>query len=287
MKACIFQILTLLYSLSAWSQADRLDSLLNEVVWEDKELMRQMNPPSLYGYLLGGIAGDSKTVLTGQEAGDEMYSMYGSLYVFHSRGFFIGASGSWFSQFDPGYHKTILSSGINTPINRRKSLYFRTSYSRYIYNQADTISGNIFSNNLGTGISFRNQWIGGRFSANFLFGKELDLNFTPGVFFRIPVVRFGKYNKIQLEPELSAFIGSEAAEYENNLYNPQPVPTTSTGANYGLLSTQFYLPVCLYIGDFDLELGYFLNIPITQNQNRDYPVSSFFSFTIGYLLPLN
>lgn len=287
MKACIIQILMLLSSLSAWSQADKLDSLLSEIVWEEKELMQLLDPPSLYGYLLGGIAGDSRTIFTGQETGQAMYSLFGSLYIFHTRGFFAGASGSWFSQFDPGYHKTILSAGINTPINRKKSLYFRVAYSRYVYHAADTLTGNIFNNNLGTGMSYRNKWIGMRLNANVLFGKEFGMNFSPVVFSRIPVIKFGKYNKIQLEPELSAFIGSEAMEYENSLYNPQSIPSASTADNYGLLSTQFYLPLCLYLGDLDIELGYFLNIPLTQDQNMNYPVSSFFSFTIGYLLPLN
>ncbi|MFO7657007.1 MAG: hypothetical protein R6W78_08060 [Bacteroidales bacterium] len=56
---------------------------------------------------------------------------------------------------------------------------------------------------------------------------------------------------------------------------------------YGLLNTQFYLPLCIYLGDFDIELGYSLNIPRSQDAGISYPVGSFFSFSLGYLLPIN
>jgi hypothetical protein len=217
-----------------------------------------------------------------------MYNINGSLYFFHSKGFFIGASGSWYSQLEPGYNTTIISGGINTPLNQKKSINFRASYSRYFYNNSDPEIENVFNNNLGTGLLLRNNWIGGRLSFNFLFGKDFGMNFTPGIFSHITVARFANYNKIQLAPELSVFIGSETVEYENTGFpGSQPQESLTTEDAYGLLNTQLYLPVCVYLGDFDFELGYSVNIPSTQDKVNTYPVSSFFSISIGYLLPLN
>lgn len=92
-----------------------------------------------------------------------------------------------------------------------------------------------------------------------------------------------------LDPELSFFLGSESVELDQmgSQSGQQGTQTEITTENkYSLLNTRFYLPVCLYIGDFDLELGYSLNIPSTQDENMDYPLSSYFSFSIGYLIPV-
>jgi len=70
------------------------------------------------------------------------------------------------------------------------------------------------------------------------------------------------------------------------MVNP-PQESTTTEDAYGLLNSQFYLPVYVYLGNFDIELGYSVNIPVTQNETYSYPVSSFFSLSIGYFLPLN
>jgi hypothetical protein len=290
MRPVIVSILMLMSGLSAWSQTDRLDSLLTDVLGDDKEMMRLLNPPSSYCYLYAGIAGDSKSYYAGREIDDNMVNMSGNIYFFHSKGFFIGTSGSWYSQVDPGYSTTIVTAGISRAINQKKSLLFRTSYSRYFYNDGESdTTVHVFNNNLGTGLSIRNKWIGGRLSLNLLFGQEFGMNITPNVFSRIPLARIGKYNKIQLEPELSMFFGSESVEYNvsGNMGGMQgSQSSTDTDVVYGLLNTQFYLPVCIYLGDFDIELGYSLNIPTTQDQDS-YPISSFISFSLGYLLPLN
>ncbi len=290
MKPVFVSILMLMSGLSVWSQTDRLDSLLTDVLEDDKQVMRLINPPSSYCYLYAGLAGDSKSYYAGREIGDNMVNISGNIYFLHSKGFFIGTSGSWYSQVDPGYSTTIATAGISRAINQKKSLLFRTSYSRYFYNDGESdTTVHVFNNNLGTGISIRNKWIGGRLALNLLFGQEFGMNITPNVFSRITLARIGKYNKIQLEPEVSMFFGSESVEYNvsGNMGGMQgSQSTTDTDVVYGLLNTQFYLPVCIYIGDFDIELDYSLSIPTTQDQDS-YPISSFISFSLGYLLPLN
>lgn len=276
-----------MFGLSAWSQADRMDSLLTDVFGDDKEMMQFLNPPAINYYLYGSVMSDSKTYYAGRELGDNMYNINGSLYFFHSKGFFIGASGSWYSQLDPGYNTTIMSAGINRPLNQNKSLNFRASYSRYFYHYSDPEVENDFNNNMGTGISLRNKWIGGRLSFNFLFGKDFGMNFIPSIYSHITVARFGDNNTIQLSPDVSVFIGSETVEYENTgqIGNP-PQESVTTEDAYGFLNTQFNLPVCVYVGNFDIELGYSINIPTTQDESYTYPVSSFFSLSVGYFLPI-
>ncbi len=291
MRLVIAYILILMCGFRAFTQTDRLDSLLNDVLGDDRELMRFINPPSSYCYLYSGIISDSKTFYAGREIGDNMYSMNGSIYFFHSKGFYVGTSGLWYSQLDPGYSTTIVSVGLYKALNQKKSIALRTSYSRYFYNSGDSETDNIFNNNLGISISIRNSWIGTRQSFNFLFGQDFGMNFAPDFFLRIPIVRFGKFNRIRIEPEASLLFGSEYVEYTvtDNLNSQQSgmQPSSTTNEGYGLLNVQFYIPVCIYLGDFDIELGFSVNIPNSQDKSVEYPVSSYFSISLGYLLPLN
>lgn len=290
MKQHLLAIILLIQSLSVWSQTDRIDSLLNDIVWGDKEMMRLMDPPKSYCYLYGGLAGENKTMYAGRELEESMMAMNGNLFFFHSKGFFLGASGTWYGDPGEGYSNTMLSAGMYKPLNQKKSLNFRASFNHYFYASSDSLTENPFTNSMGAGLSLRNKRIGGRLSLNLLFGQDFGMNVTSAIFSRLPVIRFGKYNKLQLEPELSVFIGSESVELDQlgSQSGQQGIQTEMvTEDKYGLLNTQFYLPLCLYIGDFDLELGYSLNIPSSQDENIDYPVNSVFSFSIGYLLPLN
>jgi hypothetical protein len=286
MKRVIIQIMILLCGLEAMAQPDRVDSLLLNVLGDDKTINRLLYPPSFYLY--SGATCNNKTFYAGRELGDNMYTINGNIYIFHSGGFYIGASGLWYSELDPGYNSTVVTAGINRPLNKKRTFSFRASYSRYFFNNTDTVTEIVYSNNLGAGLTFRNNWIGGRLSFNALFGKEFGMNLAPSVFANITLVRFGTNNKIFLAPELSAFIGSETIEYESggSIIDPQD-PTYLTTDKYGLLNTQAYLPLCIYVGDFDIEIGYSLNVPTTQDNTIKYPMSSFLSFSIGYLIPLN
>ncbi len=291
MKRVTIYIVLMICVFPAFSQTDRLDSLLADVLGDDKEMMKFLAPPPTFCYLYSGIAGNNKTFYAGREIGEDMYIMNGSIYFFHSTGFFIGTTGSWYSQLNPGYSNTIVTAGFYKALNPKKNLTFRASYNRYFYNTTDDETANLFRNNLGTGLTFRSKGIGGRISFNFLFGQDFGMNITPNIFARITIARFGTYNRIRVEPEFSMFIGSEIVEYisAGNLTGQQSDSQISSATKdvYGLLNTQLYLPFVIYAGDFDIELGYAVNIPKSKDEYTTWPVSSFFSVSLGYLLPLN
>lgn len=289
MKRITILIMLLICGLPALSQYDRIDSLLLDVFGNDKALNHLFDQPSASSYIYSGITCDSKTFYAGRELGDNMYSLNGNVYMFHSSGLYFGASGSWYSDLDPGYSLTGVTAGIRKPLNQKKNLSFRISYSRYFFNSADSATENVSKNNLGGGLLLRNNWIGGLLSFNVLLGKEFSMNLSPAIYSNITLARFGGFGKILLTPELSIFIGSETIEYENgSSIIDQLSSTSATTDKYGMLiNTQAYLPVCVYIGNFNIEFGCLVNIPTAQNKATTYPVSSFFSFSIGYLLSLN
>ncbi len=54
-----------------------------------------------------------------------MYSINGNLYMFHSSGLYVGASGSWYSDLDPGYNLSAFTAGIRMPLNQKKNFEFQ------------------------------------------------------------------------------------------------------------------------------------------------------------------
>lgn len=288
MKRLSIPLLLLLF-IPTRAQPDRLDSLLNDVLGYDNDMYYLYDSTLSFVSLYSGLTYDSKTIYAGRELGDDMYNVNGYFYLFHSKGYFIGAIGSWYSQFDPGYGSTIVSAGIRKDVTKNKKLAFRTAYSRYIYYKPDPEYEYSYNNSLKTGLTLKNNWIGGRLSANLLFGKEVGLSITPVIFSDITLFRFLNYNDLQFEPELSFLISNETIEYENvgnNSRLPDSRTIYTTEDVYGLLNTQLYIPLCLTLGDFDLEVSYTLNIPTTQDSTIKYPVTSYYSLSLGYFLPI-
>ena len=286
MKKIAIYLLLFLCGLPLFSQYDRVDSLLIDVFGNDKSLSNLYGQTQARSYLYSGIICDSKTLYAGRELGSEMFTVNGSIYWLHSAGFYVGASGSWYSELDPGYNSTVVTAGIRKPLGRKKNLSLGVSYSRYFFNVSDSIEI-VFNNSVGAGLTLRNSWIGGHLWFNAMFGREFGMNLSPDIFANITLARFGSSGKLFLAPEISLFLGSETIEYqsEGSVVDPGS-PATDTSDKYGLLNTQASMQVCIYAGNFDVELGYSWNFPTTQVQSMSYPMTSFFSFSFGYLLPL-
>lgn len=286
MKKIAIQLLFFLCGLPLFAQYDRTDSLLIDILGNDKALSSLYGQSQARSYLYSGVFWDSKTLYAGRELGNEMYSMNGSVYWLHSGGFYAGASGSWYSELDPGYNSTAVTAGINKRLGQKKNLGLGFSYSRYFFNVSDSTEI-VFNNSFGAGLTLRNSWIGGHLWFNAMFGKEFGMNLTPDIFANITITRFGSSGKIFLAPEISVFLGSETVEYEGAGSIIDGIdPTVNISDKFGLLNTQASMQVCVYAGKFDIELGYSWNFPTTQVQSISYPVTSSFSFSFGYLLPL-
>lgn len=286
MKKTAIQLLFILCGLPLFAQYDRIDSLIIDVFGDDKSFSSLYGQSQPRSYLYSGIICDSKTLYAGRELGDRMYTVNGSVYWLHSFGFFAGVSGSWYSEIDPGYNSTVVTAGIRKSIGRKKNLSIGVSYDRYFFNVSDSTEI-VFNNSVGTGLTLRNSWIGGHLWFSALFGNEFGMNLTPDIFANFTLVRFGSSGKLFLAPEISLFLGSETVEYQSGGSIIDPGSTViNTSEKYGLLNTQASMQVCVYAGNFDVELGYSWNFPTTQVQSISYPMTSYFSFSFGYLLPL-
>ena len=286
MKQVVIIILMLLSALNVKGQTNRIDSLLLDLFNDDKTFNRLVSPAKLFLY--SGFNYDDRAFYAGRELGDHMHVVTGNVYLFHTNGFYAGASGLWYNQLHPSYTATVAVAGFRKPLNKKHTLTGRISYNRYFFNLPDSVISGVNLNSVGAGLTWRNSKAGARVSFNAMFGNDFGMNLTSALFANLNLVHFGETGRLCLAPEVSAFFGSETIGDESTGTAGDPLSATlSTTDKYGLLNTQAYIPLCLYAGDFSFEFGYSVNIPFTQDSNADYPISSFFSFSIGLLLPLD
>jgi hypothetical protein len=291
MKKIIFLILIGFTSLPLWSKTDSIDSLLADILDDEQDITDELYKIPVLHFLYMGTMLNNRTFYAGREIGENMVNLNGSIFYFNSWGLFIGASGTWFSQLDPGYNSTITAAGIIKSTGKKTRVTFRAAYSRYFYNPPDPAMNYSLKNNLGTGLTVRNKWIGARASMNLKFGENIGINASSAMFSSITIMRIEKFNKIVLKPEISFFLGSETIEYENLLKISSQLtdsqPSIVTEEAYGLLNIQFYIPICLIMNNFELEIGYSVNVPFTKVPDTSYPSNTFISATLGYMVPLN
>lgn len=271
-------------SLSIISQEDRIDSLLNDLLFNEDDPFMIIAPPTRIDFLYTGIYFNSNSFYAGREIDNNMYNLTGQISYYNSLGFFVNASGNWYSHTAPGYSTTVLTAGYYHALNKNKTFTFRTSYSRYLYYQPDTAYDYPYKNNFSTGLSYRKKWFGSRITSNLLFGEETSMNLSAGIYSRLTLCKFGKSDRIYLRPEISAFYGPESILKETTAASDT---TTSYEfvKEYSLLNTQFYIPLNISVNNFDIEFGCSVNFPFTKDENASYPVTAYFSFSVGYFLP--
>lgn len=274
MKKVLVIVVLTLSAISVSAQTDKIDSLLNDLIFSDETLLASIAPVKS-DFLYTGLNINNKTYFAGREIGTNIVNISGHFYYFNKLGFFAGASGVWYDQLSPAYSATMLTLGYGLYLDKNKNFRASGSYSRFIYTKSDSTAIYPYENNANLTLSFRKKWYGARISNNLLFGSESLYNITPSVYTSFYFWKFGKNNKFHLAPEISCYFSKETI---NLTTNPKDV--------FGLLNTQFYIPFSVNLGNFELQLSYSLNFPFTQDPNVSYKTSSGLSVSAFYLIPL-
>lgn len=275
----------LTFSLPSFAQVDRIDSLLNDLVFNESDPLIIPEKPVKFDFIYTGANYNSNTFYAGREVSSDMYNVSGYLFYYNSSGLYAGVSGLWFDQLTPSYANTTLSTGFSKAIDKNKLFTFRTSYSHFFYYKTDSVSIYPYTNNFSLGMSFRKKWIGARVSGSLLFGDDNKITISSAIYSRLTLIKLGKYNKIYTSPELSFFLGPETVS-STKISVQDTLTSAGIKDAYSLLNTQLYMPVGISLGNFDFEFSYSLNFPTTQDVNITYPTKSYFVISIGYLLPI-
>ena len=272
-------------------QENRIDSLLNDFLFEeDEDLLSLFDGSTNFQFLYWRANYHTKTFYAGRQIGYNQYNLSSQLFYLHSKGFYVGLAGAWYSDLDPAYRTTVLSFGYGKGLRKLKFLRYRASFDLYFYNNNDPDYDPIYTSSLNLGTSLKSKILSTRFDAAFLLGKEIGTQLNWDIYSKITLLKLGKFNKLQFEPELSFFFGSETVEYDLSAYLydqfPDIPPTYYYEDVFGLMNTQLTFPLSLSAGNFDFELSIQKNFPRSMDYAVEYEESTFLSFSIGYIFNL-
>ncbi|WP_163708620.1 hypothetical protein [Mangrovibacterium lignilyticum] len=266
----------------------RIDSLLNDVLFGDDDLYAIFKGKKHFQFIYAGTNYNSRTYFAGREIEDKQYNLSGQLYYMHSLGFFTGVSGSWYSQLDPAYRTTVISAGFGKGLKKLNFLRYRASVDYFLFHIDDFDP--LYNSSLNAGITLKSKSLGTRLDGSLLMGQEFGQQVSWDVYAYLNLIKFGRFDYLRLEPEVSLFWGSEAAEFLLNEAYFDETTQTEISSYYkdvfGLLNIQLQLPLSLSWKSFDLEVSYNYNLPQTIGDGESYAESSYFRISLGYIFNL-
>lgn len=277
-----FYILALLFSagLYANAQPDRIDSLLSNILRNEKAVERILNPPSIYWF--SGMSFSNKTEYAGIEVDKNLRSVSENTFLIHSSGLYIGESFSYYGNKNLSFNSTTVASGITRPLNKKQSLFINLAYSRFIIPDGDSLDINTLPNSVNISFSARSRSIGIRTSADLYFGKGFGLNFTPELFGDLKILRLGYSGSLYFEPSVAVLTGNmdmfpagDSSEYTNSI-----------SKKFSLINTRITLPVNIYAGDFGMEISYSMNFPAIKTTETTSQSKGFLNLSVSWLIPV-
>ncbi len=292
-------LVMMLLSVPAWAQRTdilekdrlaRVDSLLNDILFGDDDLTALFGAKQNFQFLYVSTSWNSRTYYAGRENGDHQSNLIGQIYYMHSAGFFAGVSGSWYSQLDPNYRSTIISAGFGKGVKKLPFFRYRLSADYFFFHVNDPDFDPIYRASANAGITLKSKSLGTRIDGSLLMGQEFGQQLSWSANAYLYLARFGKYNYLRLEPEVSVFFGSEAAEFLLNEAYIDETTNLEVDSYYkdvfALLNTQLRVPLSLSWKNIDASVTYLYNVPRTVGDGDSYPNTSYFRVSLGYIFSL-
>lgn len=281
--------LSLLAGINAFSQEQesKLDSVLDAILFEDEDLLELLLEDVNYQYLYTRLNYNSKSLYAGRSIGVDQFDISGQVHYFHSSGFNIGIAGVGYSEFNPKYNTTILSAGYFHKFKNPDPLSIRMSYSRYFFEEIDSVESSSFNSSVNFGTSFTKKHFGASGNIAFLIGDEYSTQIDINTWGSFNLVKFGKSNKLSFEPELSVNFGNQTAIYgQFGVLRWYEILNARTSV-FGLMNTEIAIPFTLSVKDFDLEAGFYYDIPRALGIEPAIDPVAWFGVSLSYMFDLS
>lgn len=270
---------------------ERIDSLLDDLFLSDADVEQLIGSQGVLHYLYARSVYNTRTYFAGREIGQNQWNIGSQLFYLNSKGMFLGLSGVYYSQLDPGYRTTVFLAGYSNSISKNNFLRYRMSYEKYFFHNTDPDFVPIYKQGLNAGITAKYKVVGLRADGSLNFGDyDPGKSLSVDLFGDFVLYQKGKRNKIKFKPEISLNYGLDYAEImlDQSLIDPE------TGVEYssyykdvfGLMNVQVQLPLSFTYKNFDMQLSYYYNMPKNFVNETVYPNSSFLQFSIGYFFLL-
>lgn len=267
-------------------RAQKTDDLIEDLLFSnDEEFNKIFNLLSNYQFLYTSVDYNNKTYFAGRDLGIDQFNIAPQIFYLNSNGIMLGVSSVVYSGLKPQWNTTELTAGYSHSFGKLNNFMYKTSYSRYFFAKQDSVTPS-FNNEIGMGISYRNKSFGTRLDGSLLFGNETSVQITCDTYYEIPVLKFGKFDKLSLKPALSLYFGSEESIILKSI-GILKRQAYYYGNTFGWMNSELSIPVILTYHNFDFEAGYNINFPRSLGDNTPLKRVSTLNFSIGYIIGLN
>lgn len=270
------------------SQEEDLDSLLEVILFEDEEMVSLLAGKSNYQFLYVRTHFENESYFSGRDIGIEQQNYSAQISYFHSAGFSAGVGSIWYSQFNPRLYATSLMMGYSGKFGKSNDYRYRSSYNRYFFSEMDSVDSHAFNNAFAVGATIDKGFIGTRLDLALLTGEQTAGQVSWDLYGDITLIRLGSFDRIKFEPEISFFLGKEImAYYELGAPGQNEEYALVEDSEFGLLNMAIRFPLSIDFKNFDLEIGYNINLPNSMLTDDNLPMTNYFNVSLGYIFSLN
>jgi hypothetical protein len=290
---CLVTLFLFIFRPSIYAQEQSVDSLINEFLDSDEDFMDQLISSRKFQFFYSRVNYDTKTLFAGRDIGFQKFNATGQLAYFHPSGISVATAAVYYRDLVPKIGTALIMAGYNGVFTKSPDYRYRISYNRYFFPGGDSITKGSIHSSVGIGFTVDKKNAGFRLDYALLVGSKKYSQVLGSVYGDFLLLRIGKSIPIKFEPEASFYAGNDQAIIINWEAIPDMVSVPSTliepeKEKFGWMNTELQFPITSYYKNFDFKFGFNINFPrAVANPNETYKPTTYFNFSIGYLLDLN
>ena len=301
MKKNLLVLLLIFFNQTIFSQENtELEQEINEIIenvisLDDDDLLNIINELNKYQVIYTSVDYGNKTYFLGRDLGIDQFNISTQAMYENSNGIFIGISGNFYSEFDPKWDLTTLTTGYGKNFGKQQNFRAELGYSRYIFSDSNS---NDFENSIDGAfyISTNNNSFGSTLNSSYLFGDKTGFQTNFSIYGTIKLFDINTNNdsKVSFQPDLSFQFASEnidTSRFEDLLVDSPIIlayvnSVVGSFEAFSLRNIQLQLPIVVELNNFQIEAGYNINFPSAFDFEDSVDTTSFFNVGISYIFSL-
>ena len=281
----LFTMATSFCSYAQDKNLEDIDGLIDELFFTDQQFLDELIENNFSNnFLYTSLSYNSNTYFSGRDAGTDQFHLIPQVSYYHSSGFNASVSGIYYQNFAPNWDFTSVSLGYFNAFDKNRNIVYNLGYTKYFYSDGF----DAYTNSLDVSLGIRNKkrTLGTTVAASYLFGTDNSYQIVSNTFANFTLKRTPNY-AVRFRPSINFIIAKQSVAFQKIVFlNGQRVLQTTRYDVFDLLNTQLQFPISLSANSWDVELGYYLNLPKATATESNLPNTSYFNLSVGYLFDL-
>lgn len=282
----LFSIATSFCSYSQEKNDENVDSLIDELFFNDQQFLDEMLETNYTcNFIYTSLSYNSNTFFSGRDSGINQFNIIPQISYYHSSGFNASISGIYYENFAPSWDFTSVSLGYFKTFGKSKNWMYNLGYTKYFY--SDDFDD--FTNSIDVSLGIRNKkrTLGTTLAASYIFGTDESYQIVSNSFVNFTLSRTANF-ALRFRPNISFVIANQTfGKYTIRIINGRRFLVYSGTEVFDLLNTQIGFPISFSRKSWDVEIGYYMNLPNAVADETNLNNTSFIGFSLGYLFDVS